>query len=335
MRGAVIAALFCLAGTGAAQAQACGPLRLLSSQQMAHFGATDVMVVPVTVNGVDKGMILDTGAPQSQLTRTVAEELKLRLRRARAAVGSYRGAPASETRDVSGHVSQSAATVQSLSFGKVQRRDVELRIWPDPDFARDTPMLAGMLSRDLLFDYDVDVNFGTGILKLFSKDHCPGAINYWHPPAIAAMRFTIKDGHIHIPVMLDGRAFDAVIDTGSQYSIISLPVAGMAFGLRADSPGVTPLGAVNSDPSLNAFMHTFASLSFGGVTVLTPDMMLLPDRMARAGGRGQQTENRALLNRGLPEITIGMDVLRHLHIYLAPDERTFYVSETAPPAAAP
>ena len=104
------------------------------------------------------------------------------------------------------------------------------------------------------------------------------------------MRFTIKDGHIHIPVMLDGRAFDAVIDTGSQYSIISLPVAGMAFGLRADSPGVTPLGAVNSDPSLNAFMHTFASLSFGGVTVLTPDMMLLPDRMARAGGRGQQTE---------------------------------------------
>ena len=315
MRGVAIAALLgMMAGTAHAQ-QGCGPLKLLSSQQMAHFGSTDVMVVPVTINGVDRSMILDTGAPQTQLSRGLAEELKLRLHRARAAtwVNGTRGTNYSlggETLDVSGHVSVSAATVQSLSFGKIQRQDVELHIWPDPGLRQSHAAAGGVLSHDLLLDYDVDVDFGTGILKLFDTDHCFGAIDYWHPLAIAAMKITFKNGHVHVPVMLDGHAFDAVIDTGSQYSIISLPVARMAFGLKPDSPGVTSLGAVNNDPALTGFMHTFASLSFGGVTVLTPDMMLLPDRMARGGDRSQQTNNRALFDRVLPEITIGMDVLQ-------------------------
>ena len=319
MRAGLIAALFCLAATGARAQTACGPLKLLSQQQMAHFGATDVMVVPVLLNGVEKGMIFDTGAGTTQLSRAAAEELKLNIHRSRDRMHA-------EARDVSGNISTSAATVHTLSFGKVQFEDIELHLWPDPEFGRTTPLLAGLLSRDLLFDYDVDVDFGTGILKLFSKEHCFGAIDYWHPPAIAAMRIAIRDGHVHIPVSLDGHALDAVIDTGSQYTIISLPVAKRLFGLSPDSPGVTPLGAVNNDPGLNSYMHTFASLSFGGVTVLTPDMMLLPDRMARGGDRVLQTSNRALLNTALPDITIGMDVLRHLHIYLAPDEHNFYVS---------
>ena len=324
MRAGLIAALFCLAASGAQAQVTCGPLKLLSSQQMAHFGATDVMVVPVILNGVDKGMIFDTGADTTQLSRGVSEELNLNIHRSR----DWRHR---EARDVSGNISTSAATVHTLSFGKIRFEDIELHLWPDPDFGRTTPLLAGVLSRDLLFDYDVDVDFATGILKLFSKDHCFGAIDYWHPPAIAAMRIAIRDGHVHIPVSLDGHTLDAVIDTGSQYTIISLPLARRLFGLSPDSPGVTPLGAVNNDPALNGFMHTFASLSFGGVTVLTPDMMLLPDRMARGGDRTQQTGNRALFNTALPDITIGMDVLRHLHIYLAPDEHNFYVSLAGPP----
>lgn len=320
MRAGLIAALLCVAAGGASAESACGPLKLLSVQQMAHFGSTDVMVVPVTINGVDKGMVLDTGADTTQLSRAAAEELKLNIHPSRDRMHA-------EARDVSGNISTSAATVPSLRFGKVGFQDIELHIWPDPDFSRRTPQLAGMLSRDLLFDYDVDVDFGTGILKLFSQDHCYGAVNYWQPRTIAAMRIALRGGQIHIPVSLDGHTLDAVIDTGSQYTILSMPVARRLFGLSPDSPGVTPLGVVNNGPALNSYMHTFASLSFGGVTVLTPDMMLLPDRMARGGDRTQQTGNRALLNTGLPDLTIGMDVLRHLHIYLAPAEHNFYVSE--------
>jgi predicted aspartyl protease len=325
MRLAVISALLCLAGAPLVQAQTCGPLKLISSQQMAHFGSTDVMVVPVTLNGAAKGMIFDTGAAETQLSRTVVKELKLPVLQRN-----------SEAHDVSGHVSRDVALIQLLSFGKMRRRGIGLRVWPDPDFARDTPLLAGVLSRDLLFDYDVDADFGTGILKLFSKDHCFGAIDYWHPPAMAVMKFTIRSKQIHIPVTLDGHALDAMIDTGSQYSIISQPVAQRVFGLTPASPDVKPLGAVNNDPALTGFVRTFGTLSFGGVTVLTPDMMILPDKVNR--DRSQQSENRALFNNAslvLPQVTIGMDVLRHLHIYLAPDERNFYVALADPPPAKP
>jgi hypothetical protein len=314
-----IAALLCPSGAWGAD---CGPLKLLNTIAMAPFGSTDVMVVPVTINDVAKGMIFDTAASETQISHLTAEELKLPMRHWR-----------TESRDVNGHASREVATVQALAFGNMRRQGVTLRIWPDPDFGKDAPLVAGVISRDLLFDYDVDVDFGAGILNLFAKDHCFGAINYWHPAAIAAMQVTIRDKHIHIPVMLDSHAFDAVIDTGSQHSTISLPVAQRVFGLSPSSPGVVPLGAVNNDPALTGFMHTFASLSFGGVTVLTPDMMILPDVVNQGGDRSAQTGNRALrngANMALPAVIIGMDVLRHLHIYLAPDERNFYVSLTSP-----
>jgi hypothetical protein len=308
-----------------ARGQDCGPLTLLHTIRMAPFGKTDVMVVPVTINGVAKGMIFDTGAAETQIAQTTVAELQLPIRHRR-----------TESRDVNGNVSYDGVLVQNLTFGNVKHEDLALRVWPDPDFGKGAPLVAGVISRDLLFDYDVDVDFGTGVLNLFSKSHCFGRIDYWHPPAIAAMQVTIREKHIHIPVMLDGQSFDAVIDTGSQHSTISLPVAQRVFGLSPQSPGVTPLGAVNNDPALTGFVHTFGSLSFGGVKVLTPDMMILPD--VTNVYRGQQTGNRAYRRNAdiaLPEIIIGMDVLRHLHIYLAPDEQNVYISLASSGAAKP
>jgi hypothetical protein len=323
---ATLATALCCTG---ARAEECGPLNLLNAIQMAPFGNPGVMVVPDTINGTPKGLILDTGASETQIARVTAEDLQLPLHRRRTL-----------SLDVNGNTSRGAALVGKLRFGNAQRKDIVLRVWPDPDFARALPLVAGVMSRDLLFDYDADVDFGTGLLKLFSKDHCFGKIDYWHPPAMAAMRITIRDGHVHVPVTLDGHAFDAVIDTGSQHSTISLPVARRMFGLSPGSPGVASLGPVNNDPALTGFVHTFGSLSFGSVMVLTPDMMILPDKVSRDGYMGWRTPDRAFLQdarRGLPEVMIGMDVLRHLHIYLAPDECNFYVSlasSTDTPAAA-
>jgi predicted aspartyl protease len=314
------AALLCLSGVSGVQAADCGPLKLLNKIQMAPFGATDVMVVPVTINGVAKGMIFDTGAAESQISRITAQELELPVRERR-----------SEARDINGHASSDAAMVGQLAFGNMRRAGIALRIWPDPNFGKDAPLVAGVMSRDLLSGYDLDVDFGTGVLKLFSREHCFGAIDYWHPAAMAAMQVTIRDRHIHIPVMLDGHAFDAVIDTGSQHSTISLPVAQRVFGLSLNSPGVTPLGAVNNDPALTGFVRTFDTLSFSGVTVHAPDMMILPDRMS-AGDRIRRPRDWYNSSPAtLPEVIIGMDVLRHLHVYLAPDERNFYVALTASP----
>jgi hypothetical protein len=321
---AALALTLCCTG---AQAEECGPLKLLNAVQMAPFGITGVMVVPVTINGAAKGLILDTGASETQIARATAEELQLPLRRRRTL-----------SLDVNGNASRDAALVHELAFGNKRHNDIVLRVWPDADFGKGMPLVAGVISRDLLFAYDVDVDFGTGTLKLFSKDHCFGKIDYWHPPAMAAMRITIRDGHIHIPVMLDGHAFDALIDTGSQHSTISLPAARRMFGLSPGSPGVAPLGPVNNDPALTGFVHTFGALSFGSVMVLTPDMMILPDKVSRDGHLGWRTTDRAFLQdarRGLPEVMIGMDMLRHLHIYLAPDEGNFYVSLASSPAAGP
>ena len=58
--------------------------------------------------------------------------------------------------------------VKDLTFGDLHRNDAALMVWPEP-----TRPYAGELAQDLLQPYDVDVDFATGLLKMFAKRQGP------------------------------------------------------------------------------------------------------------------------------------------------------------------
>jgi hypothetical protein len=305
---------------GPAWAEDCTPAKLLATVQMKDAEPeSNIRTVPVTLNGVTRQMVLDTGGAITQLSRDTIAELELPLRRGSAAV--Y---------DINGRVSRHFATVKELTFGDLRRSDAALMVWPES--ARP---YAGELAQDLLQPYDVDVDFATGQLKMYAKGpktQCPGPPG-WSASARTSMNN--KGWHLHIPVTLDGHTYDAIFDTGSRHTIMRLPAAKRDFDLYPDSPGMTPYRAINGDSFLNGNLHTFSKLSFAGMTMDSPEVLIVPDVMNRNADTSRIADRPAYRhNEGLklPELSLGMDVLKHLHLFMAFGEQALYV---APAQAVP
>jgi len=315
MRNILLPALLLIAT--AAQAQDCAPAKLLASVPM-HSAEPDsnIRTVPVTLNGATRHMILDTGGAITQLSRDTIEELKLPLHDSGTAV--Y---------DINGRVSRRFAVVDDFTFGHLNRKDAALMVWPEPKRP-----YAGELAQDMLQPYDVDVDFGAGLLKMYAKDHCPGPQG-WTPTVRTTMHN--KGWHLHIPVTLDGHTYDAIFDTGSRHTIMRLPAARRDFDLHPDSPGMTPYRAINGDAFLTGYLHNFSKMSFGGMTVDNPEVMVVPDVMNRNADKSPMARNRAYRHNAdlkLPELSLGMDVLKHLHLFMAFGEQALYI---APDIAVP
>jgi len=308
-RPAVFALL--LAAPLPAQAQDCAPARLLATVPMQSAEPeSNIRTVPVILNGVTRHMVLDTGGATTQLSKDTIAELKLPLHNSSAAI--Y---------DIDGRVSRAFATVRDFTFGDLHRSDAALMVWPEA-----TRPFAGELAQDMLQPYDVDVDFTAGALKLYAKDHCPGPSG-WVPTARAEMHN--KGWHLHIPVTLDGRTYDAIFDTGSRHTIMRLPTARHDFGLDTDSAGMEPYRAINGDAFLTGYIHAFSKMSFGGMTIERPEVMIVPDIMNRNADKSRMAENPAYHHNAgliLPELSLGMDVLKHLHLYMAFGEQALYVA---------
>ena len=303
-----------LFATGAA-AQDCALARYVTGVSMTA-GKTNTMMVPVTINGVSKMMMLDTGGGVSQLTRATLSEFNLPEQRSPSRIS-----------DIRGDVSTTRAQVGSLTLGNVSFTGKALQVEADPSLG---PPFAGLLSGDLLADYDVDIDFGSSRLNLFSPGTCGEHGLYWTGDAVAVIPFTLSGTHITVPVMLDGQKLSAIIDTGAPVTTMSVDAAHRFFNLTGDALGKNLARASTVfAPSNAVYVHQFSSLRFAGVTVNNPVTAITPVRPAGAA-RGWWTPAR----RGtLPDLIIGMEILRTLHLYIDYKDRKLYVTGAGKNAA--
>jgi predicted aspartyl protease len=301
-----------LLGTQSAEVwAACRPLTLLNKIQMipAKDGALDL--VPVKLNGVDKYLLFDTGGVATQISPRTARELNLPVNFSRNV----------HLVDVNGNAVNRVALVGTFLMGRLAGSRMTFPVMSNARI--ESIDASGLAARDLLFGYDVDVDFGSNILSLFSKDHCDGNVVYWKNSGVGIVPMHIPGGHIEVQVTLDGHQFDAVVDTGSETSILSQAAADNDFGSAVDWSHDQSGKPVNGDASSIGHYHSFAKLSFGDVTVTNPHLLVMPDEMAsRTVGN---------MHIRLPKLIIGMNILRHLHAYFAVGEDKLYVSAASQP----
>jgi len=85
---------------------------------------------------------------------------------------------------------------------------------------------------------------------------------------------------------------------------------------------------------LHSSPRHFSSLSFGGAAVKNPRVVVVQDALNKAGGRSRSTGNRPYDPRPkISRLLLGMNVLKHLHINIAPKTGKLYVSAASPPPA--
>ncbi len=311
-----------------AVAEECNkPLSLVTSVDMAPAEGNREVLVPVTLAGKPKLLLVDTGGAMTEMSPEVADELA--LPRARAAFQLF---------DVSGRMSNQFVHA-GMQLGNLKADDMVFMLAPSGQDFGDT-MVAGLLAPDILQHYDVDIDFGARKFNLLSQDHCDGKVIYWKADAVAVVPIKVMaSGHILLPVLLDGKEVQAMLDTGAYNTTLSRPVAEEQFGLKMGAPDTPQTGTLTDRTAAATFHHVFPTLGLEGIAVSNVDVDILPDFIKQV-----QRENAApelgshFAARGADEtqqaMLLGMNVLRHFHIYIAYKENRIYITPATPPAAA-
>lgn len=323
MRTVLRACVLALAFMPAAAADQCPPLRLAASVQLVPSAKGDAEYVPVVVGGARKLFLLDTGASATLISPTIVKELE---------IGTFRANV--RLFDVTGNSTDRGA-VTSLAIGNLRNDRVKFMV-PSVDlesvFGKD---VAGVLGADILGNLDVSVDFGAQKLDLLDPEHCEGKVVYWPERPLAVVPFKrVGMAQIIIPVTLDGRRIEAFVDTGASRSTIRQPRAERTFDLVMGSADAPASGYVNGDKDVPMWRHTFKSLALEGIDVLNPEIDIIPDRVSEHLAKGAETGTRINTRDEeiAPDILLGMNVLRHLHVYIAYKENRLYITPAGAPA---
>jgi predicted aspartyl protease len=198
--------------------------------------------------------------------------------------------------------------------------------------------VAGLIGSNILRAYDVEFDFGNRRVNLLSQNHCEGKVIYWPSTRIAVIPIQITEtGHVLVPVELDGQRLTALLDTGSNVSALNMEKAQATFGLVPGS-AETPSAGELRNGELKVYSHRFHSLSLDGVTVLNPEMTIVPDLLRtklhdpRDTLEGDTRIGKSNLETGMNDIILGTDILHHLHLYIAYHERKLYISAAQTPS---
>jgi predicted aspartyl protease len=307
---------------GAVQAEDCGPLKQINAVDLV--AGPNRALVPVSINGIPKLFLLDTGGDVTQISGEVAEELKLTKQDSNL-----------KLLDMYGHASNKMVRIDKFTLGRLHGENVYMAIQPNPDFGKGTRYV-GLFGPDMMGRYDVDIDFGTYKMNYFSSEHCPGHVVYWPHAALAITPMTFHNRHIRLPVRVDGKELRAEIDTGATNTTMMATAARRLFDIVPETPGNVPL---NTQGMVAAFGRVFSTLDFEGVAVNNPHIVIVPDLLgSKDPNNGFQTGSRAKMvddDVDRADMLIGMDVLKKLHLYIAFDENRIYISEASAPPKLP
>jgi predicted aspartyl protease len=311
--------LFAASTAGVRAAEDCHPLTLITSVDLVQRDGDPHVYVPVTINGKSRLMLLDTGGLKSEVTSQAVADLGL----------PYVSIRYSEV-NLAGEESHQAATVDSFAIGQLTTKSVEFVVAPERQLFQGEPEFAGIIAPNILKNYDVDIDFGGSKLSLLSPDHCEGKVIYWPASAVAVVPMRVlRSGHILVPVKLDGKDMSAVLDTGAYTTTLMMPFAESEFGLKMGSADTPKDSEMPDRPGAATYDHKFGSLSFGGVSVSNLSVAILPDFLRSKTGTPQLGSRLASggTHEQVPDMLIGMNVLRHLHVYIAYQEQKLYITQ--------
>ena len=323
--GAAIAAA-CLSAPAFAAEDKCAlkPLLTLQMQKLPSGHVT----LPITLNGRPSQLMFDTGGGVRSLTSSLVDELHLKRR------------TGMTTRNLQGNTSRDEVRVDLVEFGGLKFKDMTFSVMPT--YVQEGPKNGSAKSIDMtgrmgttLFDglftpemflkkADLDLDFAVNHFTLMSQHHCDGKVVYWPHTAVAVVPFHLDDGNnVVFEVKLDDKPMNAILDTGAYVSVL--------FQKRlADVIAPEELKRIRDKvPSDVRLQFKFKTLAFEGIAINNPSLMIMSLPETHPGLIGAPL---ATLNRQSPDMLVGMDVLSHLHVFIAYKEHKLYITSAAAPA---
>ena len=304
------AALLLVAWAASAAATTCphDPDILLQTTD----GADGQARIAVGIGGVPRNFIFDTGAPLSVLRESVVDELGLQ----------HVPIPLDAISGATGRPFQEGAIVPLVELGSAQRKDVGFLIEPRSHAENDKQ--AGLIGANLFGADDLELDFAHHRIALRAPGSC-------RPDTMPGLPLTVTPSrHVLVRVLLDGQGVKALIDTGAAQSILLVEAAHRLYGI---DPSLLPHAGeiIGADGGrIAAYARPFGTLAMGSIVLNNPPVVIVPDqthRMRRplSGTAGLDED------AGLPDLVLGMPILRRLHLIIAYRDATLYVAQAETP----
>ncbi len=265
------------------------------------------LLATVLVNGTPATFILDTGADRTLMSEQAVHQLGV----------ARSGWVATTVMGLGGYEEHPDALPQSLRLGGVALRrrtlaaDTSVTVGPLPVTEVAGHPIAGLLGRDFLAPFDLDMNLPMRTLTLYDVHGCGTGFLPWTTPYAAIPAMMPMDTAMVVWVLVDGRPLRALIDTGASASLIAAP--GMfRLGLTAESLAHDPGGNGSGVGPNPVFMrqHRFAELRVGPVVTRDPMLWVAPAHVVP-----------------IVDMLLGADWLRSRHVWLSFATRQIFVAQ--------
>jgi len=234
------------------------------------------ILVTVEVNDVPVTFILDTGAERTLMGEAVVRQLGLER-------DSW---VASAVRGIAGIEERPNALPRSLRLGQLTLRrktlteDTSVTVGRLPVSQIASHSIAGLLGRDFLSPFDLDLDLPRHRLTLYKVHGCDAAYLPWTAPYATIAASAAAGTALVVPVTLDGRRLRALIDTGASASLVTAPGMfrlGLTPGLLAHDP-VDKGRGIGPRP-VPMYRHRFSELRVGPGVTRDPVLWVAPVRV--------------------------------------------------------
>jgi predicted aspartyl protease len=233
------------------------------------------------VKGTDTTVLIDTGAERTLLTNGTVKYLML----ARSQLSATR------------LVGVGGAVTDADVFADMQLGTAS---FGERLAVADIPGIGGLVGGDMLSGYDVEFDLPDHRVRLWRAPGCGAADLPWQGPR-ATVPIEVTGGkRLRVPVTIDGKPVDALLDSGASVSLVQGDAAqalGVTHAMLAADPAVTAHGVDGG--TVRLFMHRFATLDVGAQRFTAPRIGIDENRL-------QSTE-----------MLLGLDYLRRQKVWVS------------------
>jgi len=254
-------------------------------------------IIEGRINGKPVGVLLDTGAYASLITKPSAEKLDLLTR-----------ATPEVVIGVGGRSQVLMTRLEELTIAGSTRKGLRVRVGGE----RAIPGVDFILGDDFFRVVDMEFDYAKGVIRLWQAIDCHGqSLAYWG----GAHQLPIEgEGKIVLPVKVNGRDAHALLDSGASASAVSLPFA-ERVGIRVGGPEIAPGGCTTGlgADAVRQWIARFDSIEVGN-QVIRDARLRIADYMPEL----------AYGSRVMPEVILGTDFLKAHRVYVSRSQRKAY-----------
>jgi Aspartyl protease len=269
------------------------------------YSSAGGVIIPASINDKPENVVLDLASAYGMLSRAALDELGLKVFHT------------SVVFSVGGQSSNEFTKVRELKLGSVRYPGWDLLVYGSADQPLqkiDAGEPIGSIGSDLFRYFDLELDLGHDKVRIFSHERCGDASPvYWTSryDMVPLRPSPLKT--VYFVMQVDGKNLETTLATNSGTTSIFTEVTKLAYGWDETAPQVQGIsgGGGGTEQRYRAM-----SLTAPGLKVVDANIRLVKEEGCIAGiDRDGAYGFRDCF--GIHPLTLGVDVLKKLRIYMA------------------